>query len=197
MCLRVSAPHSLFSETVMQNSFFNVRLELADDEPFIEQLVADVFGPGMKARAAYALREGVSPVPQLSFVAEEQGALIGCCRLTRITIGGKSALMLGPLAVRQEYANRGIGKALMREAIEAARKQFAQGDIPEDLIMLVGDFAYYEMFGFERAKPGQIQLPRPVDPQRVLLCELRSGAGKEISGPAERRLPSNKPIQSP
>jgi predicted N-acetyltransferase YhbS len=43
------------------------------------------------------------------------------------------------------------------------------------LVLLVGDTAYYGRFGFAPVPTGQIRLPGPVDPARLLAAELRLG----------------------
>ena len=42
--------------------------------------------------------------------------------------------------------------------------------------MLVGDEPYYARLGFRRIPRGQITLPGPVDPERLLAVELAPGA---------------------
>ncbi len=44
------------------------------------------------------------------------------------------------------------------------------------LVVLVGDEPYYGRFGFRPVPPGQITLPGPVDPRRLLAAELEPGA---------------------
>ena len=92
-------------------------------------------------------------------------------RLSPIRIGGKGgALLLGPLAVDPAFANQGYGRGLVGEALEAAR---AAGIA---LVVLVGDEPYYARLGFKRVPPGQITLPGPVNPDRLLAAELVPGA---------------------
>ncbi len=170
----------------MTSPNFSIRPERTADATAIDTLVQMVFGPGSKARAAYALRENVSPEIALSFVAERDGKLVGSVRQTRILWGDQTALMLGPLGVLSDCANLGIGKALMRTSVDAARQIAEHGG--ESVVMLVGDLAYYAPFGFEQIPPGQITMPRPADPMRVLACELKSGALGKHSGPASRIL---------
>jgi len=168
----------------MKASKFLVRPERADDSSAVSTLVQDVFGPGSKARAAYALRENRRHEMHLSFVAEHDGQMIGTVRQTRILWGGQSALMLGPLGVLPVCKNQGVGKALMQASVSAARTAASQG--AEPIIMLVGDLAYYEPFGFRLIPFGQIQLPRPADPARILFCELEEGALSRFNGMAQR-----------
>jgi predicted N-acetyltransferase YhbS len=44
------------------------------------------------------------------------------------------------------------------------------------LVLLVGDEPYYGRFGFHPVPPGQITMPGPVDPARLLAAELVPGA---------------------
>src|SRR5690242_4929244 len=48
---------------------WQIRLETQDDWTAVEALNESVFGAGRFAKSAYRLREGVSPVAELSFVA--------------------------------------------------------------------------------------------------------------------------------
>ncbi len=161
---------------------FSILPEQAGHAADIEKLIQEVFGPGMTARAAYALREGVEHTRKLSFIASADERLIGTVRLTRILWGGEPALMLGPLAVLPQENNKGIGSALMHHAIDAASQAAQRGGDP--LIMLVGDLDYYAPFGFKPVPPNQISLPRPVDPKRVLACELMEGSLASYRGKA-------------
>jgi predicted N-acetyltransferase YhbS len=146
----------------------------------IEKLDERAFGPGRFARTAYRLREGVAPDPQLSFVAHVGTLLVGANRMTPITCGGMPALLLGPLTVDPPFRSRGIGEALMQKSMEAAR---AAG---HKLVILVGDEPYYKRIGFKRVPMGRLTLPGPVDPARLLYCELVEGAFEGISGAIAR-----------
>src|SRR6218665_3436662 len=99
-----------------------LRLERPDDFAGVEALNADSFGPGRFAKSAYRLREGVNPVPELSFVAVEGDALCGSVRFWPVSVGGHEELLLGPLAVRGADRGRGIGIALMQAGIAAAQQ---------------------------------------------------------------------------
>lgn len=150
--------------------------EQSDHAPLIAAITDEAFGPGRFVRAAERVREMASFDPGLSFVAEHGGAIIGSVRLTPIAIGAAPSLMLGPLAVRPDYKNRGVGKALMRLAAEAAR---AAG---ERSIILVGDPPYYAPMGYERLPRGSVVMPGPVDPDRLLGLPLADGALADLAG---------------
>lgn len=146
------------------------------DLPLIEKLDERCFGPGRFTRTAYRLREGSPPAPDLSFVARVGSLLIGANILTPIRCGDSPALLLGPLTVEPAFRSRGIGEDLVRRSLEAAR------DGGHRLVLLVGDESYYGRMGFQRAPSGRLQMPGPVDPQRLLYSELVAGAFEGASG---------------
>ena len=141
-----------------------------DDAEPVERLNERVFGPGRFARTAYRIREAASPDPALSFVARVGTLLVGASAMTPIAIGEAKALLLGPLIVEPVFRSQGIGEALVKRSLDAAK---AAG---WTLVVLVGDEPYYSRMGFQRAPAGQIALPGPVNPDRVLYCELEPGA---------------------
>lgn len=132
----------------------------------VEKLAAQAFGPGRFTRTAFRLREGVAHEELLSFVALKSGQVVGSVRVTKIFVGKRVALVLGPLVVDPLHNNEGIGSQLMETAVCASRDQ------GHDLIILVGDEPYYRPFGFKQIPQGQIIMPGPVDPGRFLYCEL-------------------------
>jgi len=153
-----------------------IRPEHPDDAQGIERLHARAFGPGRFARTAYRLREGAAPLPSLCFTALVGTYLVGSVRIGPALAGTTPVLVLGPLTVDPSFGGRGIGGALMRAGLEAARVQ------GHGLVVLVGDLPYYRRFGFEPVPPGRLVLPGPVDPGRFLWCELVEGARAAISG---------------
>lgn len=153
----------------------------ASDLPQIEKLDERAFGPGRFARTAYRLREGVGPDYALSFVAHVGTLLVGSNIMTPVKCAqadGRDVdmLLLGPLTVEPAFRSRGIGEALAMRSLEAAR---AAG---QKLVVLVGDEPYYARLGFKRVPLGRLMLPGPVDPARVLICELAPGAFEGVGG---------------
>lgn len=158
-------------------SKLSIRPVLPEDLPQISALHARVFGPGRFARTAYRIRQGaplVSPYCRKALLNEN---LVAAIRLTSITVGTQSnALLLGPLAVEPQWAGQGFGRRLVAEALEVAKGDGIQ------IVLLVGDLPYYGRFGFVRVPYGQILLPGPVDPARVLAVELVPGVLAQYSG---------------
>jgi predicted N-acetyltransferase YhbS len=156
---------------------FQIRLETDGDAETLSQLSAEAFGPGRFARSAYRVREGVPPVASLCLAGWRDGRLVGGIRFTAISIGEeKDAALLGPLVVDPAEKGKGFGRALVEEGLARAKAEgFA-------LVLLVGDMPYYGRFGFSPVRPGQITLPGPVDPARLLALELVPGARARATG---------------
>jgi predicted N-acetyltransferase YhbS len=153
-----------------------IRTEQPIDSEAIERLHERAFGPGRFARTASRLREGTSHLLDLSFTALVGTLLVGSVRMTPVMAGTVPALMLGPLTVEPAFESRGIGAALMRRSLDAAKTK------GHTLVLLVGDEPYYSRFGFKRIPPQQLQLPGPVNPARFLALELVEGAMAEAKG---------------
>jgi predicted N-acetyltransferase YhbS len=133
--------------------------ETADDAVPIDRLHERTFGPGRYAKSAYRLREGMGHRLELSFTAR---------------IG---TLLVGPLTVEPPFRERGIGHALIARALAGAKTKGHR------LVVLVGDEPYYGKSGFKRIPKGRATMPGPVDPARLLVCELVDGAFEGVSGP--------------
>lgn len=99
------------------------------------------------ARLTKELRESELYEPELSFVAEGNGVLVGHVMNTWNWLEGGSprVLQLSPLGVLPEHQGRGHGSALVRASLEAVR---ARG---EALLLVEGNPTYYGRFGFVRA----------------------------------------------
>jgi predicted N-acetyltransferase YhbS len=154
-------------------STIEVEAALAADHLAIEQLLDLTFGLSRSAKTSYRLREGNVAIAGLSLVTRETGfGVTGAISFWPMKIGdaGSDALLLGPLAVHPQRQNIGIGRALMHAGLDKAK---AQG---HRLVILVGDEPYYARVGFKKVPYGQIELPGPVDPDRLLYLELTPGS---------------------
>ena len=150
--------------------------ETADDAEAVERLHERTFGPGRYARTAFRIREGRGHLLELSFTARIGTLLVGSLRLTPICIGDTPALLLGPLTVEPPFRERGVGSALIKRALKEAQ---AKG---HKLVVLVGDEPFYGKIGFKRIPKGQVKMPGPVDPARLLVAELSPGAFEGVTG---------------
>lgn len=145
--------------------------EQTRDHVEVDALVMAAFGPGRYAKTAERIRERAHLAA--GFVArdggqEDGGRLVGSVRLWSVEIDGMPALFLGPIAVAADDRRGGLGGDLVAACIDYARRCDIAG------ILLVGDLAYFQRFGFEPAP--DVRLNGPADPRRVLWLP--------ISGPA-------------
>lgn len=161
------------------NSTFQISPAGAADQPAIEHLLDLGFGPTRRTKTSYRLREGATAVPGLTQVIREPGlGVVGAISYWPLAVGagGTPALLLGPLAVHPERQNIGIGRALMAQTLAAAK------NAGHRLVVLVGDLPYYARMGFRQAPEGQLLLPGPVDPKRLLYLELVPGSLVQARG---------------
>jgi len=129
------------------------------------------------------LRASGNYIPELALVAEgKNSVLIGHVMLTNgsITCGDNSnheILILGPLAVAFENRNQGLGAKLVKIVLAKAL------DMGFTSVLLVGDPAYYERFGFKNlASAFGIKNTNGIPDQYVMAVELVSDALKNIKG---------------
>ncbi len=167
------------ASTVQPLAGLVLRAETAADGAAVEALNDRAFGPGRFAKVSYAVRELARFRHDLSFCAFEGEVLVGSVRQSEISICGKVALFLGPFAVSAELRGKGVGAALIDKALKAGGK----AGFP--LVLLVGDLDLFSRHGFERVPAGQISLPRPFDPRRLLWLPLRKGGEDGVAGPVE------------
>lgn len=139
----------------------------------VEHLLDLAFGIDRHGRTAYRLREGVAAEAAASCAAlDEQGALVGSLQSWPLALTGADGLatplwLVGPIAVHPDRRNEGIGRAMLRRALEA----IDETGIPA---VLIGDAPYYAPFGFAADQTQRWQVPGPVDRARLL---ARTDAG--------------------
>jgi predicted N-acetyltransferase YhbS len=156
---------------IRETAPFAIRAERASDVVAREALLDACFGANRRTRTCQRLRDGRAPAEGLSLAAVRQdGRLVGTVRLWHVSAGGRSALMLGPLAVDDDCRGLGVGAALMARALAVAK---ARG---LGAVILLGDAPYYVRYGFTAAKTGELSLPGAFERERLLGLELVEGA---------------------
>ena len=133
---------------------WTVRPELPIDLDQIHELHRAAFAGPAEAELADAIRSGPTFVPELSLVAvTEDGSVLGHVLISQIDLepedeatGRTEVLALAPMAVLPQHQGRGIGSALLGEALAVADER------PEPLVAVVGAPAFYGRFGFRPAE---------------------------------------------
>jgi predicted N-acetyltransferase YhbS len=160
----------------MKKHDFLYLTEDATHDNVIEFINDEAFGPGRYTKSSHRIREQGPHDRSLSFVAIDNGEVIASVRLTPVLAGQLKGHLLGPLAVRPSHKNIGIGRELVRIAVDAARRKGSEG------VILVGDPPYYMPLGFEKVAYNALQFPAPTDPGRILVVPLMEGAHDLIRG---------------
>ncbi|OLP57282.1 GNAT family N-acetyltransferase [Rhizobium rhizosphaerae] len=142
----------------------------------IDLINREAFGPGRFTRAAARIREQGPHDRSLSFVCADDGETIASVRMTPVMAGTVRGHLLGPLAVRPSHKNKGIGRELVRIAVEAARRKGSEA------VFLVGDPPYYGPLGFEPVAYGVLEFPGPVDAARILVAPLADNVHARLPG---------------
>ena len=161
---------------------WTIRLEQPIDLDQIHELHRTVFRGPLEAELVDAVRSGASFVPALSLVAvTDDGSVLGHVLISRIQLelddpdpddpdaASRSVLALAPLAVLPDHQGRGIGSALMREALAIADEQ------EEPMVVVLGAPSFYRRFGFTAAADHGLHGPYD-DAGEAFLVRARPGA---------------------
>ena len=133
---------------------WTIRPELPIDLDHIHELHREAFTGSVEAELVDAIRSGPDFIPELSLVAvTADDSVLGHVMLSRIglqpddgTEMRTDVLALAPLAVLPPHQGRGIGAALMREALAIADAR------EEPMTIVLGLPAFYARFGFVPAE---------------------------------------------
>jgi putative acetyltransferase len=122
-----------------------IRKEKQSDREAIHQLNMASFDNGPEANLVDKLR--ASCRDYLSFVAIEDGAIVGHLLFTPVTVEGCKVLGmgLGPMAVLPSHQRRGIGSQLVKYGLAYLHT------IACPYVIVLGHPEYYPRFGFEPA----------------------------------------------
>jgi putative acetyltransferase len=147
-----------------------IRAEAPTDLPAIREVNEQAFGRKLEADLVDAIRASDRFVPELSLVAEDGHELVGSVLLSYVDLepGAHQILQLGPLAVMPPHQRRGVGTALMTEALRLAEER------AEPMVMIEGSPAYYGRFGFRRSQELGIEPPPRVEAKSFMVCTLRA-----------------------
>lgn len=163
---------------------FRLNEETKTDWWEVELLLDLCFAPGRTALSSYRLREGVQPIPSLCLLLRDNEGMVAASirywpvQVVSLVAERHDALLLGPLAVHPIRQGEGLGRLLIVESLNRARAFGAAR------IVMVGDAAYYQRFGFEKLT--NIIMPEPTNPERVLGYELVPDAWQGIAGKVMR-----------
>ena len=166
-----------------------IRLETKNDYRAAEQLTREafwnVYRPGcLEHYVLHVLRSDPAFVPELSFVMERDGRLIGHVMYMRAKIvadDGREIPMMtfGPISIRPDLQRQGLGKYLLDCSMELAK------DLGAGALCIEGNIDFYGKSGFVVAGTKGIRYhgePEQEIVPYVLLKELRPGFLSGVTG---------------
>ena len=151
-----------------------LRPETPADYAAVRDVVGRAFDREEVVDLVDRIRSSENYVPELSFVAESDGKIVGHTMLSYVDLVGEGSahrvLTLSPVSVVPEEQGRGIGGSLVKRAIKDADER------GEQLVVLEGSPLYYPRFGFRPAKKFGISfhLPEGVPHEAAMAHPLTS-----------------------
>lgn len=156
------------------------RQERPEDRDAVETLTRRAFYnqyvPGcVEHYLVHIMREHEDFIPELDFVAELDGEIIGNIMYTRAHLTAadgtrREILTFGPVCIAPEHQRRGYGKALMEHSFEAAR-QLGYG-----AVVIFGSPSNYVSRGFCSCRRYGISAEGGRYPAAMMALELVPGA---------------------
>ena len=173
----------------MKNNDYIIRRERKEEHREVENLVREsfwnVYRPGcLEHYVLNQLRDDPAFIPELDFVMEKDGRLIGQNVFVKAEIKADDGrlipiLMMGPICICNELKRQGYGKALLDYSIERAR---ACG---YGAICMEGNIGFYGKSGFRPASEFGIRyhgVPEGEDASFFLALELIPGYFDGVTG---------------
>ncbi len=124
---------------------------------------------------AHRVRESEDYIPELDFVMEEDGKIIGHILYVKaklIAYDGteKEILSFGPFTIHPDYQRKGYGRKLLNHSLEVAEK------MGYDAVVIWGNPENYACYGFKNCKRYQVCLEKDVYPVALMVKVLTDGA---------------------
>ena len=168
---------------------FTIRRETPQDFREVENLVREsfwnVYRPGcLEHFVLHCLRTDPDFVPELDFVMEKDGKIIGQNVFVRAHIDADDGrqipiMTMGPICIAPEYKRQGYGKALLDYSLEKAKAAGAKA------LCFEGNIDFYGKSGFDYASKFDIRyhgLSKDDDSSFFLCIELEDGYLDDVSG---------------
>lgn len=161
-------------------SEFMIRLETEKDYRAVEELTREAFWNVYKPGAdehyyVHTMRNHPDFIPELAFVAEADGEIIGNIMYTKAWLEDengerKEILSFGPLCVSPKHQRKHIGKALIQHSYDIARS------MGYDVNINFGNPGNYVTSGFVSCKKKDVSFMVPDNyPTALIVCELVPG----------------------
>jgi len=163
-----------------------IRQENESDYEEVETLTReafwDIYQPGCDEHLlAYKLRKAEAFIPELDFIAELDGQLVGNIMYSKAKIANQSGaecevISFGPLSVLPLYQKSGIGSELVNHTIKLAEEMGYKA------VVIFGNPDYYHRFGFVNAENYLITTGDGENFEAFMVRELYEGALQGVEG---------------
>ncbi len=173
----------------MNKNDYIIRLENNNEHREVENLVREsfwnVYRPGcMEHYVLHQLRNDPAFVPELDFVMEKDGKLIGQNMFMMAFITADDGrnipiMTMGPICISPEFKRKGYGKKLLDYSLEKA------AELGAGALCFEGNIDFYGKSGFTYAREFGIRyhgLPEGADDSFFLCKELKTGYLDDITG---------------
>lgn len=163
-----------------------IRHETPEDYYAVENVTREAFWnlykPGCEEHALIpSIRKHKDYIPELSFVIEKDGEIVGSIFYTHAKIvdeNGKEhkIITFGPVSIHPKLHRQGLGRKLITHSIAQAKK------LGFNAIVLGGFPYHYHCYGFQGAKKYGISMPDGKFYTGIMALPLFEGALDHISG---------------
>ena len=158
----------------------NIRNERETDYKIVEDITRkafyNVYVPGcMEHYLVHIMREHEDFIPELDFVIEVDGQIVGNIMYTKAKLtdeGGtvKEIVTFGPVSILPKYQRNGYGKMLIEHSLKRA------AELGYEAVVIMGSPANYVGSGFQCCRKYNICVEKEKYPAAMLVKELKPGA---------------------
>ena len=166
-----------------------IRLEKEADRRTVENLIREsfwnVYRPGCSEHyVIHVLRDDAAFIPELDFVMEKDGEIIGQNMFMKTIINADDGriidvLTMGPICIKNELKRQGYGKIILDYSLEKAK------EMGFSAVLFEGNIGFYGKSGFDYASKFGIRyhdLPEDADASFFLCKELKKGCLDDVTG---------------
>ncbi|MHC5229131.1 GNAT family N-acetyltransferase [Enterococcus sp. LJL99] len=156
-----------------------IRKEVEADYRIVEEVTReafwDIYVPGASEHyLVHKMRSHKDFIPELAFVLEVDGKIIGNIMYTKATLideneKKREILTFGPVSILPQYQRQGYGAKLLEHSFEQARK------LGYDVIVIFGSPSNYVKHGFKSCQKFNICLENGQFPTAMMVKELQVG----------------------
>ena len=139
---------------------------------------------------AHQVRKHTDYLPELDFVLEEDGKVIGHILYVKAKLKAsdgteKEILSFGPFTIHPDYQRKGYGRKLLAHSFDAAVS------LGYDTVAIFGNPENYACYGFRNCKNLNVCLDENIYPVALMVKELKEGtlsgkSWKYIESPAHQ-----------